>query len=94
LGAGATQAEADYLGAEPVNLLMRDNPTGEGLSTRILRRSGADGRSFMVDRGVDVEKLISLLDASGVAKHTALAKKMRQLYFYEIVRGLAAVLPI
>lgn len=88
-GAGATQAEADYLGARPVNLLMRDNPTGDGLSTRILQRSGVNGRSFMVDRGVDVEKLISLLAASGAARHATLAQEMRQLYFDEVIRGLA-----
>jgi len=89
IGAGATQAEIDQLGAEPVNLLMGDNTTGEGLSTRILKRSGAGARSFLVDdKGVDIEKLISLLGATGVAQHSELAEKMRRLYFEEVRRGL------
>jgi len=70
---------------------MKDNDTGEGLSTRILRRSGVPARPFLIeDKGVDIEKLVSLLAASGVAKHTDLAEKMRRLYFDEVRRGLTA----
>lgn len=91
VGAGATQAEIDHLGAQPVNLLMRDNDTGEGLSSRILRRSGASARPFRTeDNAVDIEKLISLLGASGVTKHTGLAEKMRRRYFDDIRRSLVA----
>jgi hypothetical protein len=75
ISAGATQAEADRLGAQPVNLLMRDNVAGEGLSTRILRRCGASARSFLVEhKGIDIEKLLSLLTSSGAA-HTQILPK-------------------
>lgn len=89
-GAGATQAEVDYLGARPVNLLMRDNDKyGEGVSTRILKQIGREGRPFSgEDRGIDIEKLISLLAASGVDTHSKLAERMRQHYFEEISTGL------
>lgn len=85
-GAGATQAEVDHLGARPVNLLMRDDDRlGEGLSTRILARTGVSGNRFRaLGHGVDVEKLISLLAASGVDRLSRLADKMRRLYFEEI----------
>jgi hypothetical protein len=86
LGAGATQAEADYLGARPVNLLMRDDDRlGEGLSRRVLKRTGAAWRAFLgEDLGVDIEKLISLLVASGVDRLSELADHMRRYYFEEI----------
>ena len=40
------------------------------------------------DRAVDVEKLISLLGATGVDSQLKLAEKMRRLYFEEIRRRL------
>lgn len=88
-GAGATQAEVDYLGAYPINLLMRDSNVGEGVSTRVLKRA-YDGREvfLVVDKGVDIEKLISLLSASGVDKHAILAERIRQDYFEEIRASL------
>ena len=89
-GAGATQAEVDYLGARPVNLLMRDHDLlGEGVSTRILKQIGRRGMPFSAeDRGVDIEKLISLLAASGVDSHSKLAERMRQHYFEEVCKSL------
>lgn len=92
IGAGATQAEIDHRGAQPVNLLMRDNDwAGEGLSTRILQRSGAAARPFIVEnRGGDIEKLISLLSGSAVARYTDLAEKIRRVYFDEIRKSLHA----
>ena len=88
-GAGATQAEVDYLGARPVNLLMRDyDQLGEGVSTGILAKMGPKGVPFSADRGVDIEKLISLLSGSGVDSHSKMAEKMRQLYFEEICARL------
>jgi len=84
-GAGATQAEVDYLGASQVNLLMRDANSLEGVSSSILKRTGTTGRAFRgIDNGVDIEKLISLLLNSGVDEHTKLAEKMRVCYFEEI----------
>ena len=89
-GAGATQAEVDYLGARRVNLLMRDSDKlGEGVSTRILTQIGPPGKPYLTeDRGVDIEKLISLLIACGVDRHSKLAEKMRQHYFEEICTSL------
>jgi len=88
-GAGATQAEVNYLGAAPVNLLMRDSELGPGLSKGILDKLGAKGIPFLAtDLGVDIEKLISLLAASGVDSQLTLAERMRKLYFQEICSRL------
>lgn len=82
-GAGATQAEATYLGVSQ-NLLMFDSDLGEGVSSGILKRMGSDGKPFLADRGVDIEKLISLLSTSGIGDHARLAEVMRRCYFDEI----------
>lgn len=81
-GAGATHAEAQYLGAN-ISLLMGDtNDFGEGIAARILKRTGRQPASaFGSDQGVDIEKLISLLAASGIDVHTELAEKFRENYF-------------
>ena len=81
-GAGATQAEAHRLGA-PISLLMSDdNHLGEGIATRIIQRTGPRAASaFGSGESVDIEKLISLLAASGIDEHTQLAEKFRENYF-------------
>ena len=92
LGAGATQAEVDYLGAAQVFVLMRDSKElgREGLSTAILKKLGARGIPFSLsEHGVDIEKLISLLMASGIESQEKLAERMRRLYFNEIRLRLA-----
>ncbi|SRR5258706_614862 len=88
-GAGATQAEAQRLGAV-ISLLMQDTEHfGEGITTRILRRTGRRAiASFGEGRGVDIEKLISLLAASGVDEHFRFAEKMRTNYFAELRASL------
>jgi len=84
LGAGATQAEVDYLGAHPVNLLMR-NTDREGVASRVLNKLSATWRRFLgEDEGIDIEKLISLLAASGVDSLFQLAEGIRQRYFWDI----------
>ena len=90
-GAGATQGEIDYLGAYPVNLLMRDNQElGEGIATRILNRLNKKWHSTLtIDGGPDIEKLISLLVGSGAPELTELAEKIRRHYFTVIRNGLA-----
>jgi hypothetical protein len=90
-GAGATQAEIDYLGASKVNLLMRDSDQlGEGIATRILQRIPKRWRSsFQGDQAMDIEKLISLLAASTVAEYDRLAERIRRLYFEDICTNLA-----
>lgn len=90
-GAGATQAEAQRLGS-PVNLMMRDSDSGGlGLTSRILHRGG-DEVSFASPppNKVDVEKLISLLAASGNSSHRNKAEVMRTNYFRELQESLAA----
>src|SRR5216684_5154942 len=89
-GAGATQAEISYLGAHAVNLLMLDNDLGEGIAKRIIAQLSARWRSsFSADKGMDIEKLISLLDASNVAAYSKLAGTIRRLYFEDIRDSLA-----
>jgi hypothetical protein len=84
LGAGATQAEVDYLGARPVNLLMR-NTDREGVATRVLNGLNARWRLFLgEDEGIDIEKLISLLSASGVDSLSRVAERLRKEYFWDI----------
>jgi hypothetical protein len=91
-GAGATQAEASYLGAQSINLLMRDSDElGEGVATRILGRLPPRWRStFGTDRGTDIEKLVSLLAASNVNRYLKLAEDIRRLYFEDICDRLDA----
>lgn len=89
-GAGATQAEAEHVGAYPGNLLMADNERlGEGVARRVLNRAASRFRFFSPEgKNVDIEKLISLLAASAITQHTDLAKLMRRLYFNELRKSL------
>jgi len=91
-GAGATHAEAQYLGSN-ISLLMRDSArSGEGITTRILRRTGRKAVSSFsgeAEGSIDIEKLITLLVASGNDPHLKLAEKMRKNYFAELRSSLA-----
>ena len=88
LGAGATQAEVDYLGAHPVSLLMRDTDR-EGVATRVFNRIRRKWRLFLGENeGIDLEKLISLLSACGVDSLSGLAEDIRRLYFWDIRNSL------
>jgi hypothetical protein len=91
-GAGATQAEINYLGAREINLLMRDSDElGVGVATRILGRLSRQWRTaFQTDAGIDIEKLVSLLVASNVAEHNDLADEIRKLYFEDICKSLGS----
>lgn len=89
-GAGATQAEAQYLGTT-ISLLMGDTSEfGDGIASRVLRRVG-DSLSTSFDSGqaVDIEKLISLFSASGITKHALWADEMRSAYFTELCTSLS-----
>lgn len=80
-GAGATHAEAQHLGAT-VNLLMGDTDFSEGIAARILKRTGRRPASaFGAAHSVDIEKLISLLAASGTDSHTKWAIKCARIIF-------------
>jgi len=96
-GAGATFAEVKYRNASPlVNTLMRniETPDGvylEGVATRVLRDFGRLSSLFddiSVDQDADIEKLISLLTASGVESHSKAAEDLRRLYFQDIRKSL------
>jgi hypothetical protein len=88
-GAGATQAELNYLGVSGVNVLMRNSEHGLGIATRVLNRIPERWRRFLgEDEGRDIEKLISLLAASSVDDLIQLADRMRRQYFREIRNGL------
>src|SRR5262249_24506010 len=90
-GAGATQGEISYAGATGLNLGMQDsNDLGEGIASRIVRL--LDGKwqaAFFNDKGIDIEKLISLLAASGLAEYVTLAATIRKLYYEDICATLA-----
>lgn len=96
-GAGATFAEVKYRNARPlVNTLMRniETPDGvflEGIATRVLREFGRVNPLFDdigVDQDADIEKLISLLTASGVESHSKAAEDLRRFYFQDIRKSL------
>src|SRR5258708_31609616 len=93
-GAGATQAEVSYDGPGNVSVLMLDTDLGDGISTGVLRGLGSEGDPFKADKGTDVEKLISLLTASGIDKHLEVAEKMRQHYFEEICTRLVSAIHV
>jgi hypothetical protein len=84
VGAGATQGEVTNLGIAKVNLLMRDSEVlGEGVSNAIIENL-APGVRAKVPASGDVEKVISLLESSGMDELEKLAVTMRGLYFNEI----------
>ncbi|HSS22692.1 MAG TPA: hypothetical protein VLL54_21650 [Pyrinomonadaceae bacterium] len=99
LGAGATFAEVKYRNARPlVNTLMRNIETEndaslDGVATRVLkqfRRISPLFDAISVDQDADIEKLISLLDGSGVESHARAAADLRRLYFQDIRKSLLA----
>ena len=90
-GAGATQGEISYSGETGQNLGMQDSSElGEGVATRIVGRLKSKWQAaFSTDKGIDIEKLISLLAASSVPQYEKLAVKIRTLYFEDICATLA-----
>ncbi|MQA66624.1 MAG: hypothetical protein GEU76_12115 [Alphaproteobacteria bacterium] len=87
-GAGATQGEAQHLGAS-VSLLMKNSDFGEGITSRILKRIGSKAvKAYGSGDGIDIEKLISLLSGSGIQEHVNLAARLRAAYFHELAESL------
>ena len=65
VGAGSTQADVSHQGGEPINVMMKDSKKlGPGVSSRVKIRTNIDRNLGLKDE-VDIEKLISLLSASG-----------------------------
>lgn len=89
-GAGATQGELDAHGFETVNVLMDSRrERGEGISPAILAALGPKWPYVLPpDATMDVEKLVSLLAASGIPKLEHLADDLRSAYVDEIQRRL------
>jgi hypothetical protein len=92
IGAGATQAEADFRGGKKINLLMKKTKShGDGISNRILKRASTKrmlGIKLDEEDEIDIEKLISLLAASGIEKYRQQAEELRKIYFEEILDSL------
>jgi len=89
LGAGATQADVGHRGGEKTNLLMKDsNVVGPGVATRVLRRANID-RKLNIREETDIEKLISLLNATGIDEYKRTADDLREAYYREILESLS-----
>jgi hypothetical protein len=83
-GAGATQGEVSYVDSS-MSLLTRDVVEGmikkiSALNIKLL----ADVKNELTAKS-DVEHLITLYDNVGTAKHTAVAKKLKELFRKEIL---------
>lgn len=92
IGAGATQADLNYLGGERINLLMRNYPElGDGLCCTVLNKTSRFknlGIKKSKSEEIDIEKLISLFENSGIKKYIELAEELRNHYYNEIVKIL------
>jgi hypothetical protein len=95
LGAGSTQAEADHLHSGQFNLLMSDNEELglDGISRRVLQRARIGRKRLqkeldISDKNIDIEKLISLLAATGTDKNMKFAEALRRAYYDEIMESL------
>ncbi len=83
LGAGASQGSIKYDGCLKDILL-------ESISAAIVKRIDKDKINQLMEVGNDlvlganIEHLITLYEASGVSKHRGIAKRLRELFRYEI----------
>lgn len=83
-GAGATQAAVSVVDSS-CQILTRDITQEIVLKIRNEEREGLFPLSnIMLDRGVDIEHLISLLDSSHSPKHMKMASDLRRLFWEEI----------
>ena len=93
IGAGATQAEADYQGGEKINLLMRDSTRlGSGICTRIFKKTKTDNwlnENKKSKEEIDIEKLITLLASTDIEECRKKAENYRRLYYEEVLGSLA-----
>lgn len=96
LGAGATQAEVDYQGGEPVNLLMKNSKSVSGVSFRIIERAREGGilanvlkESEEEEVYIDIEKLISLLSNTSIESYKKDADTLRTFYREDILENIS-----
>jgi hypothetical protein len=91
IGAGATQAESVHAGRK-VNLLMKNNPLGLGISERVLNTALIGRKQIRkildIEEEADIEKLITLLTATGLKQNIEYAEIFRRRYFIEIIRSI------
>ena len=94
MGAGATQAEATHAGAV-INLLMNSNAAlGTGISEKVLNAASKDGQlirnilGIEEDSDTDIEKLITLLAATGTKQNLIYTEELRKSYYKEIINGI------
>ncbi len=91
IGAGATQAEAAHAGQQ-INLLMKNNVLGLGVSERVLNNA-KKGKKLIrrildIEEETDIEKLITLLTATGTKQNIEYAEILRENYYTEIVKSI------
>lgn len=94
IGAGATQAEAAHAGHQ-INLLMKNNDLGLGISERVLGKA-SKGRKLIrklldIEEETDIEKLITLLTATGTMENIAYAGILRENYYADIIKYINEV---
>jgi hypothetical protein len=92
IGAGATQAEAAHVGRQ-VNLLMKTNDSGYGISQRVLNTALIGKKQIRrildIEEEADIEKLITLLTATGLIQNIEYAEILRRKYYNEIIKSLS-----
>lgn len=91
VGAGATQAEAAHAGHQ-INLLMKNNDIGLGVSERVLDKAFKGKKRIRklmdIEEETDIEKLITLLTATGTKQNIDAAEILRENYYKEIINGI------
>lgn len=91
IGAGATQAEAAHAGHQ-INLLMKNNDLGFGISQRVLDKAVKGRRRIRkildIEEEADIEKLITLLAATGTMENIEYAEILRKSYYSEIIKSI------
>ncbi len=92
LGAGASQAAVGLVD-DGVRLLMRDITAAIQLKIRKQNDKELDpiANDLLGPPGVDVERLITLFESSGVYVHARLAKTLRGLFYEELHEQLSSI---
>lgn len=91
IGAGATQAEVVHAGHQ-INILMKENDLGPGISQKVLYGASLKKkriRSLLdIEEETDIEKLITLLTATGTVQNIEYAEILRENYYIEIIKSI------
>lgn len=92
VGAGSTQAEAAHVGKQ-INLLMKSHDDlGYGVSKRVLDKASKGQKRIRklldIEEETDIEKLITLLTATGTMENLEYAKILKENYYREIMDSI------